>query len=99
MPLYDYKCHSCGVVFEVRQKFSDALLTIHKDCGGALERLISASALRFKGSGFYVNDYARKGTGSSPSGKDSSSKPASTETAKPASSTTAKSEPKPPSKP
>jgi putative FmdB family regulatory protein len=99
MPLYDYKCQSCGVVFEVRQKFSDEPLTIHKDCGGALERLISASALHFKGSGFYVNDYARKGANSSVSGKDTSSKPASTETAKPASSAPAKSEAKPASKP
>ena len=99
MPLYDYKCQSCGAVFEVRQKFSDELLTIHKGCGGAVERLISTSALRFKGSGFYVNDYARKGTNSSSSGKEASPKPASTETAKPASATPAKSEAKPASKP
>lgn len=100
MPLYEYKCQSCGAVFEVRQKFSDEPVAVHKECGGAVERLISTSALRFKGSGFYVNDYARKGTSSPASGKDTSSKPASTETSKPpASATPAKSEAKPASKP
>jgi putative FmdB family regulatory protein len=60
MALYDYKCDLCGSVFEVRQKFSDELLTVHEGCGGKLERLISLSALQFKGTGWYVTDYARK---------------------------------------
>ena len=59
MPLYEYKCGSCGNVFEVIQKFSDQPLTVHESCGGALERLISTSALQFKGSGWYVNDYGK----------------------------------------
>ena len=59
MPLYEYKCDSCGNVFEVIQKFSDQPLTVHENCGGALERLISTSALQFKGSGWYVNDYGK----------------------------------------
>jgi putative FmdB family regulatory protein len=59
MPLYEYKCGSCGNVFEVIQKFSDQPLTVHENCGGALERLISTSALQFKGSGWYVNDYGK----------------------------------------
>src|ERR1700730_12595108 len=59
MPLYEYKCCSCGNVFEVIQKFSDQPLTIHESCGGPLERLISTSALQFKGSGWYVNDYGK----------------------------------------
>ena len=59
MPLYEYKCGSCGDVFEVIQKFSDAPLTVHENCGGVLERLISPSALQFKGSGWYVNDYGK----------------------------------------
>jgi putative FmdB family regulatory protein len=59
MPLYEYKCDSCGNVFEVIQKFSDQPLTVHEKCGGALERLISTSALQFKGSGWYVNDYGK----------------------------------------
>lgn len=99
MPLYEYKCQSCGTVFEVRQKFSDEPLAVHKECGGAVERLISASALRFKGSGWYVNDYARKGTSGPQNGTDAAAKPASTETPKPASSTPSKSEAKPASKP
>ena len=59
MPLYEYKCGSCGDVFEVIQKFSDQPLTVHENCGGVLERLISTSALQFKGSGWYVNDYGK----------------------------------------
>src|ERR1700704_3318283 len=61
MPLYDYRCHQCGEVFEVRQKFSDELLKTHEGCGGVLERLISAPALQFKGTGWYVTDYGRGG--------------------------------------
>ena len=64
MPLYDYRCHKCGEVFEVRQKFADAVLTVHDTCGGDLERLISLPAIQFKGTGWYVTDY--KGNGKSP---------------------------------
>ena len=70
MPLYEYKCHSCGEKFEVIQKFSDAPLKTHPNCGGEVERLISTSALKFKGSGWYVTDYASSGNG----GKDSEKK-------------------------
>src|SRR5260370_36342101 len=59
MPLYEYKCGSCGDVIEVIQKFSDQPLTVHDKCGGVLERLVSPSALQFKGSGWYVNDYGK----------------------------------------
>src|SRR5437879_1589615 len=62
MPLYEYKCSSCGDVFEIRQKFSDTPLSIHDTCGGALERLVSAPALQFKGSGWYVTDYGKGGS-------------------------------------
>ena len=61
MPLYDYRCHQCGETFEVRQKFADAVLTIHESCGGELERLISLPAIQFKGTGWYVTDYGRNG--------------------------------------
>ncbi|MEO8369753.1 MAG: FmdB family zinc ribbon protein [Candidatus Solibacter sp.] len=64
MPLYDYRCHKCGEVFEVRQKFADANLTVHEACGGELERMISLPAIQFKGTGWYVTDY--KGNGKSP---------------------------------
>ena len=61
MPIYEYKCNSCDAVIEVLQKFSDAPLTTCEKCGGALERLISPPGLHFKGTGWYVTDYARAG--------------------------------------
>jgi putative FmdB family regulatory protein len=59
MPLYEYRCENCGESFEVMQKFSDEPLTVHEKCGGKVERLLSAPALQFKGSGWYITDYAR----------------------------------------
>src|SRR5258708_33850435 len=59
MPLYEYEGDSCGDVCEIIQKFSDAPLAVHEACGGTVERLISTSALQFKGSGWYVNDYGK----------------------------------------
>jgi putative FmdB family regulatory protein len=66
MPLYDYRCRKCGETFEVKQKFSDDPLTVHENCGGELQKLLSAPALQFKGSGWYITDYAKK-NGNSPS--------------------------------
>jgi putative FmdB family regulatory protein len=75
MPLYEYKCNRCSKIFEVIQKFSDAPLEAHEECGGALERLISRSSLRFKGTGWYVTDYPANGKGG-PNGKaDKDGKP------------------------
>lgn len=71
MPLYEYQCSKCGKVFEQMQKFSDAPLTEHEACGGAVERLISAPGLQFKGSGWYITDYARGGGGGAPKTGDS----------------------------
>jgi len=59
MPLYEYECENCGDLFEVIQKFSDEPLTQHDKCGGKVHRILSAPALQFKGSGWYVNDYAK----------------------------------------
>ena len=59
MPLYEYICNKCGKRFEALQKFSDEPLKTHDECGGEAERLLSAPALQFKGSGWYVTDYAR----------------------------------------
>jgi putative FmdB family regulatory protein len=76
MPLYDYRCHQCGETFEVIQKFADELLKVHENCGGELERLISAPALQFKGTGWYVTDYGRGGkTPASTTQSSSDSKP------------------------
>ncbi|MBI4459675.1 MAG: zinc ribbon domain-containing protein [Acidobacteria bacterium] len=61
MPLYEYECSACGRRFELLQKFSDEPAKVCIQCGGPVNRLISPSALQFKGSGWYINDYARKG--------------------------------------
>ena len=61
MPLYEYECLKCGTVFEEIRKFSDAPLTTHEGCGGELRKLLSAPAIQFKGTGWYVTDYARSG--------------------------------------
>jgi putative FmdB family regulatory protein len=79
MPLYEYKCKKCGHVFERIQKFSDPHVKKCPDCGGAVEQVVSAPAVQFKGSGWYVTDYAKGGSsaGSSSngeSGKDSGKK-------------------------
>ena len=75
MPLYEYECEECGRRVERLQKFSDAPLTTCESCGGALQRLVSSPAIQFKGSGWYVTDYARKSSapGSSASGDSSPS--------------------------
>jgi len=62
MPLYEYRCEQCGEQFEVMQKFSDEPLATHEKCGGTVQRLISAPALQFKGSGWYITDYAKSGS-------------------------------------
>ena len=72
MPLYEYQCDQCGSVFEVMQKFADTPLTIHENCGGHVHRLLSAPALQFKGSGWYITDYARGGSKSADNGAKSS---------------------------
>lgn len=60
MPLYEYQCDSCGRRFEVIQKWSDALIETCSVCGGPVHKLQSAPAFQFKGTGWYVTDYAKK---------------------------------------
>ena len=92
MPIYEYRCEKCGKVFEVLQRFSDDPVKIHEECGGEVEKLLSAPAVQFKGSGWYATDYAGKG-GSKPAasnsdtGNGNASKPAE----KPAASTSSES--------
>ncbi|HEY4767057.1 MAG TPA: zinc ribbon domain-containing protein [Candidatus Sulfotelmatobacter sp.] len=75
MPLYEYECKKCGHRFEKIQKYSDKMVKKCPVCGGQVEQMISAPAVQFKGTGWYVTDYAKKSSspGSSGSG-DSSSK-------------------------
>ena len=63
MPLYEYQCDACGCRFEVIQKkFSDPPTDVCKECGkGPVHRLLSSPAIQFKGSGWYITDYAKKG--------------------------------------
>jgi len=96
MPLYEYRCSKCGDVFEVLQKFADAPLTVHEGCGGSVERLISTSGFNFKGSGWYVTDYAKSGSASPKKDSDGDSSKTADSKAKPESkSTESKSESKP----
>jgi len=74
MPLYEYQCKKCGHLFERIQKFSDKPVKKCPECGGPVEQTISAPAVQFKGSGWYVTDYAKKGSSAAPSSGDSGSK-------------------------
>lgn len=58
MPLYEYECQECGLVFEARQKFSDAPLAECKACGGAVKKLISQAGFALKGGGWYQQGYS-----------------------------------------
>ena len=78
MPLYEYECKKCGHRFEKIQKFSDRMVKKCPVCGGKVEQMISAPAVQFKGSGWYVTDYAKKpasGDGDSKDKKDDKTKP------------------------
>jgi putative FmdB family regulatory protein len=63
MPLYEYQCEACGNRFEKIQKFSDPLVDVCPKCGGPVHKLMSSPAIQFKGSGWYITDYARKDGG------------------------------------
>jgi len=60
MPLYEYKCNKCGLFVEKIQKVNDKPLEKCSNCGGVLEKVISSPAIKFKGTGWYVTDYAKK---------------------------------------
>ena len=74
MPLYEYRCDECEHRFEVIHKFSDALASSCPKCGGAVTKLMSSPAIQFKGTGWYVTDYARKLSGGEPSRSDAAQK-------------------------
>jgi putative FmdB family regulatory protein len=73
LPLYEYACPECGT-FERMQKFSDPILTNCPTCDRPVEKLLSAPAIQFKGTGWYITDYAGKGKEKDAKGKDSDSK-------------------------
>jgi len=99
MPLYEYECEACAATFEKIRKFSDPPLEVCEKCGkGPVRKLISSPAIQFKGSGWYITDYAKKSTGDGGAAKtasdksdkadaksktESASSPSSTDTAKP----------------
>ena len=70
MPLYEYECSDCRKRFEVLQKFSDDPVTLCIHCGGSVSRLISAPTFQFKGTGWYVTDYAKKDGSKAEGGSD-----------------------------
>jgi putative FmdB family regulatory protein len=63
MPLYEYQCDACGNRFERIQKFSDPPVEACPACGGTVKKILSSPAIQFKGSGWYITDYAKKGSG------------------------------------
>ena len=99
MPLYEYECEACGQRFEIIQRFSDPVPDACRLCGkGPVRRLLSSPAIQFKGTGWYVTDYAQKGKSSEAASsstkseskeksesKDTSSSSTSSEASKPAS--------------
>jgi len=83
MPIYEYSCRKCGAHMEVMQKISDKPLARHERCGGKLEKEWSRTGFQFKGSGWYVTDYAGKKSDAKESSetKTSETKPSETKAA------------------
>jgi len=81
MPLYEYQCRACGTRFERIQKYSDPPIDKCPACGGdQVEKLLSSPAIQFKGSGFYITDYARKSDSGEKSRSSSGDKAGKAET-------------------
>ncbi|HVR30440.1 MAG TPA: FmdB family zinc ribbon protein [Thermoanaerobaculia bacterium] len=106
MPIYDYLCEQCAETTEAIQRMGDPPLVVCPKCGGPLRKKISAPAFQFKGSGWYVTDYARKGESAARSsdssesgGDDSSAGSAKKIEPKPETKPEPKPEPKPETKP
>ena len=97
MPLYEYQCDTCAHRFEVIQKFSDAPIEVCPKCGGPVKKLLSSPAIQFKGTGWYITDYARKSD--SATTKSGEAKSDSTSDSKSEAKTETKTEAKTESKP
>ena len=89
MPIYEYKCEKCGKRYEKLQKISDPLCKKCPSCEGKLRKVVSSPAIQFKGAGFYINDYGKKGE----SGHEKTGGPGETKT-EPAKDTKPESKPK-----
>jgi len=74
MPIYEYRCEDCGELIERMQRLDEPRLTECPKCGGTLRKQVSAPAFQFKGSGWYVTDYARKGGGKEAGGAEGDGK-------------------------
>jgi putative FmdB family regulatory protein len=105
MPIYEYQCQSCGKRTELLQRMADPPLATCPECGGDVRKVPSAPAVQFKGSGWYVTDYAGKGSGKGAESKSDSKTEAKSESkaetkteSKSESKTESKSESKPASK-
>jgi putative FmdB family regulatory protein len=100
MPLYEYECEACAHRFERIQKFSDPPVDTCPTCAkGPVRKLLSSPAIQFRGSGFYITDYARKGgTDKSSSNASSSTEANKTETKTESKSDTSSSDAKPAAK-
>jgi putative FmdB family regulatory protein len=92
MPLYEYLCDACGNRFEKIVQFSDPPLEVCPKCGGKVQKLFSSPAIQFKGSGFYITDYARKSSSEAAGGKSSDKSAADTASSDKASSDKSSSE-------
>jgi putative FmdB family regulatory protein len=102
VPLYEYECQKCGQHVERIEKYKGPYLKKCLACGGRLERIVSRSAIQFKGSGWYVTDYARPSSGTPPGKQDgdgASEKSAGNSDAKGDAKPNAKDEAKPSARP
>lgn len=79
MPLYEYACDSCGSHTEVMQRVGAPPLAACPQCGGPVQKVLAPPALQFKGSGWYITDYARRGNGANGGSKAGSEAPKATE--------------------
>ena len=82
MPLYEYQCDACGARFERIQKFSDPPIETCPTCGGHVHKLVSSPAFQLKGSGWYVTDYGKSGSSSSPASEKTGAASGSAKTEK-----------------
>ena len=94
MPLYEYRCEACGHQFERIQRFSDDPVSVCPSCGsGPVVKLLSSPAIQFKGSGWYITDYAKKGESSSSTKKSTDGSSTATESKSSSSDTSSSSTP------